>query len=132
MERFNKPSLPLLSECPTTPVNKLMQEYMAAWSSSDGMMPLARSRVIAESHANTAANPVDKAKAYIDVAVIDLSQARVMERNERYEDAMTPGPCYFEPESQRFEKEATEYLKKATKLAPAVTEAVLLRSLQGR
>lgn len=132
MEHFDKPSLPLLSESPTTSVNKLMQEYMAAWSSCDGMMPLARSRMIAESHANTATNPVDKAKAYIDVAVIDLSQARVMERNERHMDALTPGPYYYEPDSQIFEKEANEYLKKATKLAPAVTEAVLMRSLQGR
>ena len=35
---------------PNTPVNKLMDEYMSAWSCQEGMMPLARTRVIAELH----------------------------------------------------------------------------------
>jgi hypothetical protein len=113
MDRFEK-HLPLLSESPNTPVNKLMDEYMSAWSCLDGMMPLARTRVIAEMHRSAAATPADKAKACVDLAVIDLAQAQVFERWESRED-LTPGPC---DQSQSFRKEAKELLQAADKLAP--------------
>jgi hypothetical protein len=90
MDRFEK-HLPLLSESPNTPVNKLMDEYMSAWSCLDGMMPLARTRVIAELHGSAAANSADRAKAWVHLAVIDLAQAQVFERSESG-DAKSPGP----------------------------------------
>jgi hypothetical protein len=127
MDRFEKP-LPLLSESPNTPVNKLVQEYISAWASTDGMIPLARSRDVAELHFNTATTSTDKAKACVDLAVIDLSQASVYERWES-QHSRTPGPF---DESQIFQSEAKELLKKATKLDSAVAGDLLIRSLQGK
>ena len=127
MDHFEK-QLPLLSESPNTPVNKLVQEYVSAWTHVDGMMPLARSRNVAELHFNTATNSTDKAKACVDLAVIDLSQANVDERLEA-QNSQTPGPF---AESRIFQNEAKELLKKATKLDPAVTDDLLIRSLQGK
>ena len=128
MDHFEK-SLPLLSESPNTPVNKLVQEYVSAWTHVDGMMPLARSRNVAELHFNTATNSTDKAKACVDLAVIDLSQASVAERLEA-KTAQAPGLPF--DDSRIFQSEAKELLKKATKLDPAVTEDLLIRSLQGK
>jgi hypothetical protein len=127
MDRFEK-HLPLLSESPNTPVNKLMDEYISAWSCLEGMMPIARTRVIAELHGSAAANPADKAKACVDLAVIDLAQAQVFEHWESRE-AKTPGPY---DQSRTFRNEAKELFKAANKLDPAITQDLLIRTLQTR
>jgi hypothetical protein len=126
MDRFEKP-LPLLSESPNTSVNNLVHEYMSAWTHN--MRPLAWSRNVAELHFSTATNSTDKAKACVDLAVIDLSQASVAERLEA-KTAQAPGLPF--DDSRIFQSEAKELLKKATKLDPAVTEDLLIRSLQGK
>ena len=125
MDRFEKP-LPLLSESPNTSVNNLVHEYMSAWTHN--MRPLAWSRNVAELHFSTATNSTDKAKACVDLAVIDLSQASV---DERLEVQNSRTPRSFD-DSRIFQSEAKELLKKATKLDPAVTEDLLIRSLQGK
>jgi hypothetical protein len=92
------------------------------------MIPLARTRTIAELHSNNATSAVGKAKAYIDLAIIDVAQANVMERQEA-QNLLTPGSFH---ESRIFQSEAKELLKKATRLDSSVTEDLLVRSLQGK
>ena len=89
-------------------------------------MPLARTRVIAELHGNAATTSSDKAKACLDLAVIDLAQAQVFERWESRNE-QTPGP---NDQSRVFRNEAKELLKSADKLDPAATHNLLMRPLQ--